>query len=102
MRKRKKYSKEFKLNAVSLVIEQGFSKADAARSLDISSTMLGRWIKELEQEEDLAFRGNGKMTPEQERIRSLEAKVKQLEMEKQILKEATVFFAKETKKNIRS
>ena len=44
-----------------------------------------------------AFRGNGKLTPEQEEIRRLKSEVKQLRLEKQILKEAAVFFAKETK-----
>jgi transposase len=44
-----------------------------------------------------AFRGNGKLTSEQGEIRKLKSQVKQLEMEKRILKEATVLFAKETK-----
>ena len=59
--------------------------------------MLGRWIKEHQQDDGQAFRGNGKLTPEQAEIRKLKAQVKQLELEKRILKEATVFFAKETK-----
>ena len=43
---RKKYSKEFKLDAISLVLDQGCTRAEAARSLDINSKMLGRWINE--------------------------------------------------------
>jgi len=97
MVKRKQYSKEFKLDAVSLVLEQGYSRTEAAKSLSISAPMLSRWIKEYQaDEDDQAFRGNGKLTPEQEEIRRLKAQVKQLELEKRILKEATVFFAKET------
>jgi transposase len=42
---RKQYSKEFKLDAISLVLEQGYSIAEAARSLEIMANMLGRWIK---------------------------------------------------------
>jgi len=94
---RKKYSKEFKLDAVSLVLEQNYSRAEAARSLDINSNMLGRWVKESQAEDGQAFRGNGKLTAEQEEIRALKAKVKKLQMEKDILKKATVFFAAETK-----
>ncbi len=94
---RKKYSKEFKLDAIALVLEQGYSKAEAARSLDINPNMLGRWINEHEQEDDQAFRGNGKLTDEQLEIRQLREQVRRLEMEKDILKKATVFFAKETK-----
>jgi len=93
---RKKYSKEFKLDAVSLVSEQGYSRAEAARSLDLNPNMLGRWVKEHKTEDGQAFRGNGKLTLEQEELRTLRAQVKRLQMEKDILKKATVFFAKET------
>lgn len=97
MSKRKRYSKEFKLDAVSLVLEQGYTRADAAKSLGVSVAMLSRWVKEHQDEGDQAFRGNGKMTPEQEEIRRLKEENKRLKMEKEILKKATVFFAKETK-----
>ena len=96
MSKRKKYPKEFKLDAVSLVLEQGYTRADAAKSLGINSNMLGRWIKEAESDDGQSFRGNGKLTEEQEQIRALQKRVKRLEMEKDILKKATVFFAAET------
>jgi transposase len=98
MPERKRYTKEFKLDAVSLVLEQDHSRADVAKMLDVNNQMISRWVKEYQQDDDgQAFRGNGKLTPEQEEIRRLKAQVKQLEMEKRILKEATVFFAKETK-----
>ena len=93
---RKKYTKEFKLDAVSLVTEQAYTRVEAARSLDINANMLGRWVKEAETGDGQAFRGNGKLTPEQEENRQLKAQVKRLQMERDILKKATVFFAKET------
>jgi transposase len=96
MNARKKYSKEFKLDAISLVVEQQYTRAEAARSLEINPNLITRWIKE-QDNDGQAFRGNGKLTPEQEEIRQLKAKVRQLEMDKNILKEATVFFAKEIK-----
>ena len=98
MNARKKYSKEFKLDANSLVLNQQYTRSEAARSLEVNPNLITRWIKEYEQDNDgQAFRGNGKLTPEQEEIRQLKAKVRQLEMDKNILKEATVFFAKEIK-----
>jgi transposase-like protein len=97
MTKRKKYTKEFKLDAISLVRDQNFNVAEASRNLGVSAQMLGRWIKEEENEGGQAFWGNGKLTPDQEEIRKLKAQVKRLEMEREILKKATVFFAKETK-----
>jgi transposase len=97
MTTRKKYSKEFKLDAIRLVLEQGYSRSEAARSLDINTNMLARWIKEHQRDEGQAFRGNGKLTPEQEEIRRLKEENRRLKMEKEILKKATAFFAKETK-----
>ena len=98
MATRKKYSKEFKLDAVSLVLDQGYTRREAARSLDINEQMLGRWVKEHQESKDgQAFRGNGKLTPEQEEIKRLKAEVKRLELERDILKKATAFFAAETK-----
>ena len=97
MKSRKKYTKEFKLDAVSLVLEQDYSRAEASRRLGINAQMLGRWVKEHQADEGLAFRGNGKLTAEQEEIKKLKAQVKRLEMERDILKKATAFFAAETK-----
>ncbi|RDH83492.1 MAG: IS3 family transposase, partial [endosymbiont of Seepiophila jonesi] len=85
MATRKQYTKEFKLDAVSLVVDQGYSRSEAARSLDINAQMLGRWVKELQSDDGQAFRGNGKLTPEQEENRRLKAQVKRLQMEKEIL-----------------
>jgi transposase len=96
MKTRKKYSKEFKLDAISLVVEQSYSVAEAAKSLGINPGNLGRWIKEQGSEGKQAFRGNGNLTPEQQEIRQLREENKRLKMEKEILKKATVFFAKET------
>ena len=97
MKERRKYSKEFKLDAVSLVTEQSYSIAEAARSLDINANVLSRWIRESRDNEDDAFRGQGKLTAEQSEIRRRREEVKRLQMEKEILKKATAFFAKEMK-----
>ena len=83
---RKKYSKEFKLDAISLVIDQGYSREEAARSLGIRAPMLSRWVREyLADSDGQAFRGNGKLTPSQTEIRQLKAENKRLKMEKEIL-----------------
>ena len=98
MEPRKRYTKEFKLGAISLVLDQGLTIAEAGRSLGIRTNMFGRWTRENRADTNgQAFRGNGKLTPEQEEIRRLRIENKQLKLERQILKEAAVFFAKETK-----
>ena len=95
---RKQYTKEFKLDAISLVLEQGHTTSEVSRSLEINANMLRRWIREYQRDDtDQAFRGNGKLAPEQEEIRQLKTQIRQLKLERQILKEATVFLAKETK-----
>ena len=98
MKTRKNYPKEFKLDAISLVLDQQYTRAEAARSLEINPTLIARWIKEHQADDSgQAFRGNGKLTPEQAKIRRLKEENKRLKMEKDVLKKATVFFAKETK-----
>jgi len=94
---RKKYSKEFKLDSISLVLEQGYGCTEAARSLGIQQPVLSRWIKEHQEPDREAFRGNGKLSAEQTEIRRLKEENKRLRMEKEILKKAAVFFAQETK-----
>ena len=80
MKTRKSYSKEFKLDAVSLVTDQNYKIAEAAPSLGISANMLGRWVKEQDSEGAHAFRGNGRLTPEQEEIRRLREENKRLKI----------------------
>jgi len=92
---RRKYSQEFKREAVSLVEEQGYTKAEAGRSLGIRPELIRRWTREFQEEGIHAFPGNGKQTPDQQRIRELEAENRRLKMEKNVLKKATVFFVQE-------
>ena len=94
-RARKKYSTEVKREAVGLVVDQGYSKAEAGRSLDVNPNLIRRWQREFEAEGNVAFPGQGKLTPDQKRIRDLEKENRRLRMEKDILKKATVFFVQE-------
>ncbi len=96
MATRKSYTKEFKQDAVRLVTEQGYKRTEAARNLGIDRGMLGRWIKEFQEDEAEAFRGHGKLTAEQEELRRLLEENRRLKMERDILKKATAFFAKES------
>ena len=77
-----------------LVVEHGYSLAEAGRSLGVNGALIGRWRRELEGDGGEAFPGNGKRTAEQQRIAELEAENRRLRMEREILKKA--FFAKES------
>jgi transposase len=86
MTARKKYTREFKQDAVRLVTEQGYNQSEAARNLGIDRGMLGRWVKELQENESEAFRGNGKLTAEQEELRRLREENRRLKLEREVLK----------------
>ena len=75
MKTRKSYTKEFKLDAIALVRKQNDSIPEATRNLEVTPQLLVRWIKEAENDDGHAFRGNGKLTPKQEEIRKLKASV---------------------------
>jgi len=95
-RARRHHSPEFKREAVALVMEHGYSCAAAGRSLGVSGVLIGRWKGEMEGHAAEAFRGHGKRTAEQQRIHELESENRRLRMERDILKKATAFFAKES------
>ena len=92
-RQRRIFTDEFKRDAVALVTEQGYSQAEAARSLGVNQNLIGRWKKELtEAEPGLSLDDN-----EKQELVKLRKRVRELEMEKDILKKASAFFAKEMK-----
>ena len=94
-KKRRIYTAEFKAEAVKLVTEQGYSVAEAARSLGVHETLLRSWKQALEAQGDQAFPGHGKLPAIEEELRRLRAENKRLQAERDILKKATALFARE-------
>ena len=92
---RKKFSREFKLEAVNLVKDRGVSIVQASRDLEINHNMLRRWVKELGADPQHAFPGLGQMKPEQLEIERLRKEVAKLKAERDILKKAAAYFARE-------
>ena len=90
---RRKYTEDFKREAVALVTEQGYSIAEAARSLDVGANMLGRWKREFEVQAS----GEGLTQDEREELKRLRRENRELRMEKEILKKASAYLAKEMK-----
>ena len=91
------YSKQFKVDAVKLVTEQGYNVSEAARNLGIHHSSLRRWKKQLDADGNQAFPGKGHMTTEKEELYRLRKENKRLRMEREILKKAAAFFANESK-----
>ncbi len=88
-KQRRSFTPEFKLEAASLVLDQGYSIAEACQSLGIGDTALRRWVDQLRAERGGETPASKAMTPEQKRIQELEARIKRLEQEKDILKKAS-------------
>ncbi len=93
-RKRRAYTKEFKAETVRLVTEGGRSIPDVARDLDLTESALRAWVHQAGVD---AGRGKpGELTTEErEELRRLRREVKTLRLEREILKKAAAFFAKE-------
>lgn len=83
---RRTFSTEFKHDAASLVLDQGYSVPEASKSLGIGETALRRWVDQLRIERDGGTPKGKALTPEQQKIQELEARVNRLEREKAILK----------------
>ena len=94
---RRKLPREFKLEAVRRVVDGRETAAEVARSLDLQPTMLYGWVRQFKAESTDAFRGNGNVTSQDEEVRKLRREVAQLREERDILKKATAFFAKESR-----
>jgi transposase len=92
---RRQFSREFKLEAVKLVRERGVSVAQAARDLGLHENLLRKWVKGYAADPQHAFPGQGQMKPEQEEIARLRREVQKLKAERDILKKAAAYFAKE-------
>jgi transposase len=92
---RRRFSREFKVESVKLVRERGVSVAQAARDLDLHENLLRKWVKEFGSDPAQAFPGHGQMKPEQQEIERLRREVARLKAERDILKKAAAFFAKE-------
>jgi transposase len=95
-RKRANYPKEFKQDAVRLVVEQRYSCPEVGRRLGVASSNVSRWVRQYRQDQqDFSEGGTPRKELEAEN-RRLKKENKRLEMEREILKKATAFFAKES------
>lgn len=92
-RERRKFSPEFKEETVKLVLEQGMTRTQVAQDLDIGQQMLSYWIRNYRRSKMPVYADNGELSLEGQKIKQLEAEVKRLRMERDILKKATAFFA---------
>jgi transposase len=97
MATRRKYTREFKLEAVKLVRERGVTMAQAARDLDVHVNLLRNWVRAAQADPAQAFPGHGQQKPEDAEITRLRREVARLKIERDILKKAAAYFAQESR-----
>jgi len=96
-KKRRIFDREFKLEAVRLIIDKGYSMAEVSRNLGVDYSVLRRWKKQFEEDPQFAFPGKGMLKPQDEELRRLKRELERTKEERDILKKALAYFAEEQK-----
>src|ERR1700686_3657658 len=97
---RRRFTREFKLEAVRLIRDRGVSYAQASEDLKVHPTQLRNWVKAFADDPQQAFPGQGQMKPEQLEIARLKREAAKLKAEGDILKTAAAYFAKESMRSL--
>jgi len=95
-KKRQRFTPEFKLDAIKMVTENGYTCREAARRLGIGASNLTRWVSEHRDKHEPRKHGEKSRCELEAEIKRLEKENKRLQMEREILKKAAAFFAKES------
>jgi transposase len=95
--KRRKYDREFKVEAVKLVIGEGRGVAEVARNLGIHENLLYKWREKYTEDMAHAFPGKGRLKPAEEELRRMKRELADVTQERDILKKALAIFSKEPK-----
>ena len=91
---RRRFTKEFKLEAIQLVLSQGNTASSVARNLGIKPDLLNRWIREYKADNKYTFPGLGKLKEPEDELRRLRKELADTKMERDILKKALAIFSK--------
>jgi transposase len=98
---RRFFSQEFKIESAGLVLDQGYSHAEACKAVGVGETAMRRWVSQLKEERQGTTPINRKaLTAEQQKIQALEAKIRRIEREKEILKKATALLMSGTMRSL--
>jgi transposase len=92
---RRVFSREFKVEAVRLVVDRGVTFRQASKDLGIHENLLRKWAKDLRSDPGQAFPGRGKMKPDDAEVARLRRELAKTKTERDILKKAIAYFAKE-------
>ena len=92
---RRRFTREFKIEAVRLIVEEGRRISEVSRELGVGENLLSRWKKKSEEGKIDPFPGKGRLSPEDGELRQLRRENERLRMERDILKKAVAIFSEE-------
>ncbi len=95
----KVYTKEFKLGAVKMVVDEKLRGSEVCRNLGVSSSALSKWVADYKKHGGGSFPGKGLLTPEDQKVKDLEKKLRRAEMERDLLKKTIALFAESDRKS---
>lgn len=95
------YTAEFKLEAAQLVVDQGYTTQEAAKSVGVSKSAMGKWVRQLKKERTGEDDSASPLTPDKIKIKELEKKIKRIEMENEIIKKATALLISDSLKSLK-
>src|SRR6185436_8423316 len=97
--KKKVFTAEFKHEAALLVIRENYSSSEAAKAMGVGKSTLSKWVAQVRTEnKGICSKGNA-ITPDQQRIKELEKRIKRIELENSILKKATALLMSDSLNN---
>jgi len=102
MAKSTKFTPEYKKEIIKLVTEQKKGCTEVARSIGVSDTTIREWVKKYSEYGKDAFPGKGNLRPDDKEVRDLKNKIRDLEMENEILKKAMHIFSRDVKISTKS
>lgn len=97
----KNFDPQFRFDAAQLVVDQGYTIKQASESMGVSKTSMENWVRQLRQERQGKTPKGAAMTEEQRKIKELEKRIRQIELEKEILKKATALLMSGSLNNLR-
>jgi transposase len=98
---RRSFDPQFRLESAQLVVDQGYSIRAACESMGVSKSTMENWVRQLRKERKGVTPKASALTPEQRKIQELEKKIRQIEMEKEILKKATALLMSDSLNSLR-
>jgi len=98
---RRTFTQDFKLEAAQLVLDEGYSIREAATAMNVGKSTMDKWVRQLKSERSGTANHPNALTPDQRKIQALEKRIKQIELEKEILKKATALLMSDSMNNLR-